>query len=124
MLLGKFVFVAEESRWSHYLFQVNYAMNLFFYDYFISDWDLSSFDYFCRRQIFSSESFFSTTALPTPSSSAVKQISWHIVLSYLLLLNNFKKFISSKESCSEIPGNTFALQTNYLLGRVSCLVVA
>lgn len=30
MLLGKFVFVAEEQRWSHYLFQVNYAMNLFF----------------------------------------------------------------------------------------------
>lgn len=68
-------------------------------------------------------SFF-TTALPTPSSSAVKQINWHIVLSYLLLLNNFKKFISSKESCTEIPGNTFALQTNYLLVRVFCLVVA
>lgn len=64
MLLGKFVFVAEEQRWSHYLFQVNYAMNLFFMTTLFLTGTCHFFDYFCRRQIFFSESFFSTLLSP------------------------------------------------------------
>lgn len=115
MLLSKFVFNGCGVELITLFLSGKLSSEYFFYDYFISDQDLSLFECFCRRKIFSGEPFFST--LPSvflfrKLSNKLAGILYEVI--YFCCLSSFQKLIISKQGCSEIPRNTFDFQTNYI----------